>query len=76
MRALGGCIAVALFIHVAGAVALLARWNDPADVVANAPVIMIELAQVPVAPDVTPNELPPGPQQADAQARARSAEAD
>lgn len=64
----GACIAVALFIHIAGAVALLARWNDPADVVANAPVIMIELAPVPVAPDVTPSGLPPGPQQADAQA--------
>ena len=64
----GACIAAALFIHVAGAVALLARWNDPADAVANAPVILIELAQVPVAPDVTPNELPPGRQQADAQA--------
>ena len=64
----GACIAAALFIHVAGAVALLARWNDPADAVANAPVILVELAQVPVAPDVTPNELPPGRQQADAQA--------
>jgi protein TonB len=59
----GACIAVALFIHVAGAVALLARWNDPADAIANAPVIMIELAPVPVAPDVTPSQLPPGPQQ-------------
>lgn len=64
----GACITVALFIHVAGAVALLARWNDPADAVANAPVIMIELAPVPVAPDVTPSALPPGPQQADARA--------
>lgn len=59
----GACIAAALFIHVAGAVALLTRWNDPADAVANAPVILIELAQVPVAPDVTPSRLPPGPQQ-------------
>jgi protein TonB len=63
----GACIAVALCIHIAGAVALLARWNEPSDVVANAPVIMIELAPVPVAPDVTPTRLPPGPQQAEAQ---------
>ena len=62
----GVCIGVALFIHVAGAFALLARWNDPADVVANAPVILIELAPVPVAPDVTPSRLPPGPQQPEA----------
>lgn len=62
----GACIAVALFIHVVGAVALLARWNDPADVVANAPVIMIELAPVPVAPDVTPSRLPTGPRQPEA----------
>ncbi|HEY6022756.1 MAG TPA: energy transducer TonB [Pseudolabrys sp.] len=62
----GACIAAALFIHIAGAVALLARWNEPADVVASAPVIMIELAPVPVAPDVTPPELPPGPRQPEA----------
>jgi periplasmic protein TonB len=62
----GACIAVALFIHIAGAVALLARWNNPTDEVANAPVIMIELAAVPVAPDLTPSQLPPGPQQPEA----------
>jgi periplasmic protein TonB len=59
----GACVAVALFIHIAGAVALLARWNDPPDAVANAPVIMIELAAVPVAPDAAQSRLPPGPQQ-------------
>jgi periplasmic protein TonB len=63
----GACIAIALSIHIAGAVALLARWNDPPDVVASAPVIMIELAPVPVAPDVTPSRLPPGPQKPEAQ---------
>ena len=62
----GACIAAALFIHIAGAVALLARWNDPPDVVASAPVILIELATVPVAPDVTPSRLPPGPQEPEA----------
>ena len=53
--------------HAAGAVALLARWNNSSDLLANAPVIMIDLAPEAVAPDVTPNELPPGPQQAEAQ---------
>ena len=62
----GICFALALSFHGAGAAALLARWNDGADLVANAPVIMLELAPVPVAPDITPNELPPGPQQAEA----------
>ena len=60
------CFALALCFHAAGAAALLARWNDGADLVASAPVIMLELAAVPVAPVTTPNELPPGPQQAEA----------
>jgi protein TonB len=46
--------------------ALLARWNDDADAVANAPVIMIELAALPVAPQTQPTELPPGPEQTEA----------
>ncbi len=62
----GACIAVALSIHIAGAVALLARWNNPTDEVANAPAIMIELASVPVAPNVTQSQIAPGPQQPEA----------
>ena len=61
------CFALALCFHAAGAMALLARWNESSDLLANAPVIMIDLAPEAVAPDVTPNELPPGPQQAEAQ---------
>jgi len=57
------CIVLALGIHGAGAAALLARWNNTFDEVANAPVITIELATLPVAPDTKPTELPPGPQQ-------------
>ena len=38
-----------------------------ADLVANAPVITIDLAALAVAPDTTPNEMPPGPQQAEAE---------
>src|SRR5260221_148752 len=61
------CFALAVAFHVAGAAALMARWNDDSDLVANAPVITIELAALPGAPETTPNELPPGPQQQDAE---------
>jgi protein TonB len=53
------CFAIAIGMHAAGAAALLARWNDKEDVVANAPVIMIDLAPVAVAPQTTPTEVPP-----------------
>lgn len=58
---------LALCFHVAGALALLAHWNEDSDLVANAPVITIDLAPVPVAPDTKPTDLPPGPQQMQAQ---------
>jgi protein TonB len=61
------CFALVLGFHVAGAAALLAHWNDDADLVANAPVIMIDLAPVAVAPQVPATELPPGPEQSEAQ---------
>ena len=61
------CFVLAVAFHGAGAAALLARWSDTDDLVANAPVITIELAALPVAPEVTPNEIPPGPQQQAAQ---------
>jgi protein TonB len=63
----GGCFALALTFHAAGAAALLARWGEDSDLVANAPVVMVELAPVPVSPNITPNELPPGPQQSEAE---------
>jgi protein TonB len=63
----GACFALALGIHAAGAAALLARWSEDSDLVANAPVIMIELAALPVAPETKPTELPPGPEQSEAQ---------
>lgn len=56
------CFAFVLGSH-AGAATLLARWNDDADLVANAPVMTLELAPLPVAPQTQPTELPPGPQQ-------------
>jgi len=53
------CLALALFFHAAGAAALLARWSDNEDLVASAPVVMIELAPIAVAPETTPNDTPP-----------------
>lgn len=55
----GVCLTLALGLHAAGAAALLARWNDSPDLVANAPVILIDLAPVAVAPQTKPAELPP-----------------
>jgi len=55
----GACFALALGFHAAGAAALLAHWSEDSDLVANAPVVMIELAALPVAPDLTPTEVPP-----------------
>jgi protein TonB len=62
----GACLAVALTFHAAGAMALLARWNEEPDLVANAPLIMVELAPLAVAPQIVPTELPPGPVQSEA----------
>src|SRR6516165_1037973 len=56
------CLAGALGIHTAGAAVLLG-WGEVPDPVANAPVIIIELATLPVAPDTKPTEAPPGPPQ-------------
>jgi periplasmic protein TonB len=59
-------LTLALGVHAAGASVMLARWSDEADTIVNAPVITIDLAPLPVAPRITPTELPPGPQQAEA----------
>lgn len=63
----GACFALALCFHAVGVAALLAHWTENSDLVANAPVITIELAPLAVAPDTKVSELPPGPQQADAE---------
>ena len=60
------CLAAAVFFHVTAAAALFSRWNDFPDQVANAPIITIELASLPVAPDVVPSDAPPGPLQSEA----------
>jgi protein TonB len=56
------CLVLALGIHAAAA-ALFARWGAEPDEVANAPVIMIELAAVPVAPASQASSMPPGQQE-------------
>jgi len=61
------CFALALAFHAAGAAVLLGRWSEDSDLVANAPVVMVELAAIPVSPNITPNELPPGPEQSEAE---------
>lgn len=63
----GACFVLALCFHAVGVAALLAHWTENSGLVANAPVITIDLAPVAVAPDTKPNELPPGPQQAQAE---------
>lgn len=55
----GVYFSLALGLHGATAAALLARWNENSDLVANAPLIMVDLAPAAVAPSTTPTELPP-----------------
>ena len=57
------CIALALGIHVAAAAVAIARWKAEPEQLANAPLIMVQLETLPVAPDVKPTQAPPGPQQ-------------
>jgi outer membrane biosynthesis protein TonB len=57
-------VALALLVGAAGA--LLAYWRADIDEVANAPLILVELAALPAAPEVTPSAQPPGPQQKEA----------
>lgn len=63
----GACFALAVAFHAVGAAALFARWTEDSDLVANAPVIMVDLSPFAVSPNITPNELPPGPQQQEAE---------
>ena len=63
----GACFALAVAFHAVGAAALFARWSEDSDLVANAPVIMVDLAPVAVSPNITPTEVPTGPQQQEAE---------
>jgi periplasmic protein TonB len=57
------CLALALAFHAAVIAALLRYWHPAEEQIAGAPLILIELAPLPVAPAVTPSDAPPGPQQ-------------
>jgi len=57
------CVGLALAAHAAGAAALIAPWGKPYDEVASAPVIVVELTAVAVAPQTEPTDITPGPEQ-------------
>jgi periplasmic protein TonB len=57
------CIGLALGIHAAAAAVILPGWNTEPEQVANAPLILVELETLPVAPAIKPTQAPPGPQQ-------------
>jgi protein TonB len=64
-RAFGRWSACAALVLAAHALAVLAvAWHpDSSEFESGAPVVMIELAPIPVAPASPPEELAPGPQQ-------------
>ena len=62
----GACFVFAVAFHAAAAAALFARWSEDSDLVANAPVIMVDLAPVAVSPNIT-NDVSPGPPQPDSE---------
>ncbi len=54
------CFAAVTVAHVAGAAVLMARTQTD-DLLANAPVITIDLAPVAMTPENTPIDIPLGP---------------
>lgn len=54
----GACFTLAVFIHGAGAAALLTKW-DESEPGASTPVVMIDLAPEAAAPETTPTDMPP-----------------
>ena len=53
----------AVVLAHAAAVGALLQWQEPIDPVDTSSAIVIELAPIPVAPSATQNDLPPGPEQ-------------
>lgn len=68
------CIGLALAAHAAGAAALIGPWGKPYDEVASAPVIVVELTAVAVAPQTEPTDVAPGPEQTEASVEQVAAE--
>lgn len=61
----GVCLALVLGFHAAGAMAVLGQFKNDVSQVASAPLIMVELAPMPIAPQTVPTELPPDLVQSD-----------
>lgn len=68
------CVGLALAAHAAGAAALIAPWGKPYDEVASAPVIVVELTALAVAPQTEPADVAPGPEQTEASVEQVAAE--
>lgn len=62
------CISLAVVAHAAAAAAVIAPWGKPYDEIVSAPLIVVELAPVAVAPETMPTETAPGPEQVQASA--------
>jgi protein TonB len=50
-----------------GLAAAMVQWNEPDEPADTASAIVLELAPLPVAPMETPNDIPPGPEQVEAE---------
>ena len=61
------CLALVLVAHGAALLTLSARHGEEPEPDEGAPIVMIELAPVAVAPTVQRSDLPPGPVQPEAQ---------
>jgi protein TonB len=57
------CLMLAIGVHAAGAMMLLANWQPDSDSVASGPVILVDFAAEAAAPGSTQPDLPPGPRQ-------------
>jgi protein TonB len=64
----GACLILALGLHAAGAMVLLAHWQPNGEAVTSGPVILVDFAAEAVAPVSAQSDLPPGPTQPQAEA--------
>jgi protein TonB len=63
------CIALAFAAHAAAAAAVISSWGKPYDEIVSAPLLVVELAPMAVAPETAPSEIAPGPEQIEAAAK-------
>jgi periplasmic protein TonB len=62
----GVSLAIVLLAHGASALAFL-DWSTPSDFDAGAPVVMLELPEAPATPATPPNDVMPGPPEAESE---------